>query len=352
MFDIKDIMTDINMTIRETIKKLDETSKKIILIVDETTTLIGVVTDGDIRRWILKNGNLDEKVSVIMNTSPKFVYEGEVDKAFDIMKARYIDAIPVLDRNKKVINVLFWNDKSNEVLSKYGKIQIPVVIMAGGNGTRLYPYTKILPKPLIPIGDTPIVERIMNKFHSFGCKKFYMTINYKKNMIKSYFNDIEYEYEIEYVEEEKPLGTGGSLYLLKESLKETFFMSNCDILIEANYSDILNYHLENNNKITMITSLKNYKIPYGVVELDCDGIIKATKEKPEYNFLVNTGMYIIEPSLIEMIPENQFFNITDLIEACIKKGLKVGTYPVSENAWLDMGQFNELEIMIDKLGIK
>jgi dTDP-glucose pyrophosphorylase len=352
MFDVKNIITDINTTIRETIKKLDETSKKIILIVDETTTLIGVVTDGDIRRWILKNGNLDEKVSAIMNTSPKFVYEGEEDKAFDIMKARYIDAMPVLDRNKKVITALFWNDKSDEVLSKYGKIQIPVVIMAGGNGTRLYPYTKILPKPLIPIGDTPIVERIMNKFHSFGCKKFYMTINYKKNMIKSYFNDIEYEYEIEYVEEEKPLGTGGSLYLLKESLKETFFMSNCDILIEANYSDILNYHLENNNKITMITSLKNYKIPYGVVELDCDGIIKATKEKPEYNFLVNTGMYIIEPSLIEMIPENQFFNITDLIELCIKKGLKVGTYPVSENAWLDMGQFNELEIMIDKLGIK
>lgn len=351
MFDIKNVMTNINTTIRETIKKLDEASKKIILIVDETATLIGVVTDGDIRRWILKNGNLDEKVSAIMNTSPKFVYEGEEDKAFDVMKAKFIDAIPVLDRNKKVTNVLFWNDKSDEVLCKYGKIQTPVVIMAGGKGTRLYPYTKILPKPLIPIGDTPIVERIMNKFNEFGCKKFYMTVNYKKNMIKSYFNEIERAYDIEYVEEENPLGTGGSLYLLKESLKETFFMSNCDILIEADYSDILHYHLVNNNKITMITSLKNYVIPYGVVELDRDGMIITTTEKPEYNFLVNTGMYIIEPDLIEMIPVNQFFHITDLIDMCIKKGLKVGTYPVSENTWLDMGQFNEMEIMMNKLGI-
>lgn len=352
MFDIKNIITHKNLTIKESIKKLDESSKKILLIVDENNLLTGVVTDGDIRRWILKNESLDAKISLVMNPSPIFVYEGEENKAFDIMKDKFIDAIPILDKNRKVINIVFWNDKTDEVLCRYGKLDIPVVIMAGGKGTRLYPYTKILPKPLIPIGDTPIVERIIDRFFKFGCSKFYMTVNYRKNMIKSYFNELKREYTIRYIEEEYPLGTGGSLYLLKDKLKETFFISNCDILIDANYSNILNYHKVNNNKITMITSLKNYTVPYGVIELDYSGLIKSTVEKPEYNFLVNTGMYVVEPELIDMVPENQFFNITELIDICIKNDIKVGTYPVTENSWLDMGQFNEMGIMMEKLGIK
>lgn len=352
MLNIKDVISNQNITIKEALKKLDESSKKILIIVDGSYNLVGVVTDGDIRRWILKNGSLDEEVSSIMNTSPLTVSEGEENKAFKIMKARFIDAIPVVDKNNRVVNLVFWNDKSDEVLCRYGKIDVSVVIMAGGNGTRLYPYTKVLPKPLIPIGDIPIIERIINRFNIFGCKNFYITVNYKKNMIKSYFSEIKKEYNLEYIEEEKPLGTGGSLFLLKDKIKKTFFISNCDILIDGNYSDMLNYHRENKNKVTMITSMKNYAIPYGVVELDCQGNIANTREKPEYNFLVNTGMYIIEPELLKMIPENEFFDITELIDQCIKKELRVGTYPVSENSWLDMGQFNEMENMIEKLGIK
>ncbi|MBB6454538.1 dTDP-glucose pyrophosphorylase [Salirhabdus euzebyi] len=352
MFDVKQITINENMSVIEAIKKMDVTSKKILIVANEENKLMGVITDGDVRRWILKNGNLRNEVSYIMNTSPIVVNVGDEESALDIMKDKFIDAIPVVDRQNNVVNVVFWNKEVNGAFKMYGDIDIPVVIMAGGKGTRLYPYTKVLPKPLFPIGDTPIVERIINRFVDFGAKNFYMTINYKKNMIRSYFADIEKEYDIEFIEEEKPLGTGGSLSLLRGELITPFFISNCDILIDANYSDIYNFHQKNENKITMITSLKNFKIPYGIVDLDDSGIIKETQEKPEYTHLINTGMYIVEPDLLDYIPENQFFHITELIDLCIAKGYKVGTYPVSEDSWLDMGQFDEMDNMIKKLGVK
>ena len=168
-------------------------------------------------------------------------------------------------------------------------------------------------------------------------------------MIKSYFNEIEKKYELIYVDEDKPLGTGGSLHLLKGKLQESFFVSNCDILIDANYADIMTYHKEKKNKITVVTSLKHYTVPYGVIDLNEEGTVKETKEKPEFNFLVNTGMYILEPELLEMIPENEFYHLTQLIDICIEQGIRVGTYPVTEQAWLDMGELKEMERMNERL---
>jgi NDP-sugar pyrophosphorylase family protein len=273
-------------------------------------------------------------------------------KARQIMKEKLIEAIPIMNEKEEIVDIIFWNDSFKEKLNHYNRIENPVVIMAGGKGTRLYPFTKILPKPLIPIGDVPIVERIINRFTDYGCNQFYFTVNHKKNMIKAYFNELEKNYTVEYIEEEKPLGTGGSLYLLKDRMNETFFVSNCDILIEGNYSDMLKYHKDNENKITMITSLKHNTIPYGVIELGKKGTVNNIIEKPEYNFLVNTGMYILEPETLNDIPENQFYHITDLINDYIKKGEKVGTYPVSDRAWMEMGQLEEMENMINRLGLK
>lgn len=350
MFDITTLIIPNNRSIKEAIYQIDVTSKKILIVANEDNKVLGVITDGDIRRWILRNGNLSNRVSQIMNTNPILVRVGEEASAFDIMKAKFIDAIPVVDQEKRVVSIVFWNDELNGKLNRNGEVNIPVVIMAGGRGDRLYPFTKILPKPLVPIGDTPIVERIINRFLKFGAKDFYMTVNYKKSMIISYFNDISKEYNLEFIQEEVPLGTGGSLSLLKGKIQTSFFVSNCDILIDADYSDIYNYHKKNENKITMITSLKNFTIPYGVVELNDSGLINKTVEKPEYNYLVNTGMYVIEPELLEYVPKNQFFNITELVDMSISKGIKVGTYPVSENSWLDMGQVDEMAKMIKKLG--
>lgn len=347
---VEDLFIDEELSIKDALKKLDETAKKILLVVDNRK-LIGIVTDGDIRRWILKNGDLKESVKLIMSKKPKYILEEDKKHAKRILRENSIEAMPVLDKERKVIDIIFWNDNFNEKL-KYGNMNNPVVIMAGGKGTRLDPYTKVLPKPLIPIGDIPIVERIINRFREYGCEDFYMTINYKKNMIKAYFNEIEKNYTIDYIEEEVPLGTAGSLYLLKDKIKDTFFLSNCDILIDGDYSNMLKYHREHKSKITLITSLKHYIIPYGIMNIDENGNLSKMTEKPEYDFLVNTGMYILEPEVLKDIPENNFFHITELINRYIEKGEKIGVYPVSEGSWLDMGQVKEMDIMIERLGIK
>lgn len=170
-------------------------------------------------------------------------------------------------------------------------------------------------------------------------------------MIISFFDDLEKEYKVNYVEENKPLGTGGSLHLLNGKINETFFVSNCDILVDADYSDILDFHKKNNNIITVVTSLKDFTIPYGVIKLSDNGDIIDTVEKPTYHHLVNTGMYVLEPSVLQDIPKDEFYHITYLIEKYIELGKKVGTYPVTGNAWLDMGELKEMDNMIERLGL-
>lgn len=345
---LEEIFIKKDISIREAIKKLDITAKKILLVV-ENDVLVGTVTDGDVRRWILKNGDFNFEVYNIMNKTPISLEVKEKHLAKELMKEKGIESIPIVDKNNRIIDIVFWNDDLDLAFNKYQNISAPVVIMAGGKGTRLYPYTKILPKPLIPIGDSSITERIINRFTKFGCKNFYFTVNYKKNMIKAYFDELDKNYEISYVEEEEFLGTGGSLYLLRGRINETFFVSNCDVLVDANYYDILKYHKDNNNLITMVTSLKNYQIPYGIIKLGDDGQVIGTTEKPEYDYLVNTGFYILEPETLEDIPENKFFHITDLINKYIDDGKKVGTYPITENAWLDMGEMKEMDRMMETL---
>lgn len=348
--NIKDIIIDDKITIRETIKILDDTAKK-ILFVCNNNILKGVITDGDIRRWILKNGDLSAKAKEITNYEPKYINKTEIYRAKELMRRYSINAMPVVDINGLIEAVVFFDD-FEFIEDRKEKLNIPVVIMAGGLGTRLYPYTKILPKPLIPIGDIPIVERIINKFQEYGCSEYYLTVNYRKNMIKSYFGDIKKNYEISYLEEEKSLGTGGSLYLLKGKVNGTFFVSNCDILIDADYASMYKYHKEKKNLITMICAVKNIIIPYGVISLNDCGEINNMTEKPEYSFLTNTGVYILEPEVLNLIEDDTFIHLPDIAEKCIKSGMKVGVYPITERAWMDMGQPDEMEEMMRRLGVK
>lgn len=349
MENINELIILESASVKQSLITLDETAKKILLVTNKEEKLVGTITDGDIRRWILKNGDLEKAVKYIMNNSPKYVFEDNKKEAVKIMLENGIDSIPVVDKEFRIKNVIFLGEQYGIGSKQSEDFNNPVVIMAGGLGTRLYPYTKILPKPLIPIGDIPIVERIMNKFKSFGFNKFYLTVNYKKNMIKHYFNDFKDDYNISYVDEDRPLGTGGGLSLLRGVINETFFVSNCDILIDVDYEDILKHHKSSGNKVTVITSLKNFKIPYGVFMLDNDGSIDKIDEKPEYSFLINTGMYILEPEVLKDIPQNAFFNLPDIIEKYINKNVKVGIYPISEKAWMDMGQINEMKDMIGRI---
>lgn len=343
--NVKDFLIDEECTMLEAMQILDKVAKKVLFVV-QNGQFKAALTDGDIRRWILKKGNLEAKVKDIANYNPKYMDEIDKSKAKAYMRKLSIEALPIVDENMDIVSVVLLNDK--EVKTKKS-LHVPVVIMAGGLGTRLYPYTKILPKPLIPIGEIPIAEHIINRFHRYGSNKFYLIVNHKKSMIKAYFNEIEKDYEVFHIDEDKPLGTGGGISLLKGKIDTTFVLTNCDILIEEDYEKIYKFHQKEKNLITMVCSLKHIKIPYGVIEIGENGEIESMKEKPELSFFTNTGMYLVEPKVIEELADNQDIGFPDIIESYKQAGEKIGVYPISEHSWMDMGQLDEMEEMRRRL---
>jgi len=341
---LKKVLIKPEQSIKLVLKHMDLVGEKTMFVVDKENKLLGTVTDGDIRRWVLKGRSLLVSISKVMNCNPiSLTNDFKQEQAKTIMVKKEIECLPIIDDEKRVISAVWWMDLFKNKLKKLKSLKLPVVIMAGGEGVRLHPFTKILPKPLMPIGDKPIIEIIISRFFDYGCKDFYLSLNYKSSIIKAYFSDFDHIYKINYIIESKPLGTAGGLHFLKNRIKKTFFVSNCDILIEADYADILKFHRKKKNKITLVSSMKNFTIPYGVCEIQGGGVLKNIREKPEYDFLVNTGMYVLEAEVLEDIPKNAFFNITDLINDYLQKGEKVGVYPVSGKSWLDMGQFEALQ---------
>lgn len=333
--------------------KIDKNAKGILFVVDGRQVLQGCITDGDIRRWLIKTGDINAKVEEAMVSNPKYLFYEDRSQSKKLMKDASITALPLLNREMQLIDIAILSEilDEGEEKKKATLTSVPVVIMAGGKGTRLYPYTKILPKPLIPIGDTPIVERIINRFTEYGINKYYMTVNYKKEMIKSYFADVEKNYDIVYVEEDKPLGTGGSIKLIEDKLERPIFVTNCDALILADYVDIYKYHKKSGNTITVVSALKNIIVPYGVLHSKENGELINLEEKPKLSYFVNTGMYVINPNMIEMIPDDEMFHMTQLVEKAIYNGEKVGMYPISEDSFLDMGEFDEMHRMEEKLNV-
>ena len=337
-------------SIRKAIKLIDEAGRKIVFVVDVKNRLYGALTDGNIRRWIIKTGGIKGKVDDVCNKNPIFFEKDySIGKAKEILLSEKIEAIPVVDEEGKIIKILFWDDIFKEEKKDFTQIYLPVVIMAGGKGTRLDPFTRILPKPLIPIDDKAIIEVIMDEYAKFGMKKFYITINHKAKIIKAYFEEQESSYSLDFIEEDTPLGTAGALKLLENKVNTSFFVSNCDIIIKEDYAKIYNFHKENNFALTLVGSMHHHIIPYGVCEIENGGILKRINEKPEYDFLVNTGMYLLNPEIFRFIPDNKFYNITDLIADLKKNNYKVGVYPVSEKSWVDIGQWEKYKSSLDKL---
>lgn len=351
MEKLQKIIIDRGASVNKALRQMDEAAEKILFVVDGKKHLLGTVTDGDIRRWILRKGKLSSNISKVMNRYFSYIEEGTSPETIkNLMVIKKIESLPVLNKRREVVSLINWRDLFQTKFKKHKDMDIPVVIMSGGEGSRLSPFTKVLPKPLLPIGDQPIIGMIIDKFTDFGCKKFYLSLNYKADIIKAYFESFSQKKDIEYIKEDSPLGTAGSLYLLRKKLKSTFFVSNCDIFIEADYTDILKFHLDNKNKISLVVSMKHYVIPYGICEIAKNGYLKTIKEKPEYDFLVNTGLYILEPDVLASIPKDKHYHITELISTCIKKKEKIGVYPISEKSWIDIGQWEELQRVVMKFG--
>ena len=334
---ISNVIKTKEKSVRDVFRILDGLVVKVVFFL-EGEKLSGVVSEGDIRRFILNDGDLDCGVDLIATKKPIIAYSIKEAKTI-LNKKRSLKAIPIIDNEGRLKDIYCLQEFT------YNKLGIPVVINAGGRGKRLDPYTNILPKPLIPVGDVPVIELIMNEFEKYQCCKFYVIVNYKRQMIKAYFSDAGRKHLITWLDEDKPLGTGGGVRLVRKSMSETFFLMNCDTLIKTDYSCILEQHKREKNCVTVVCAYKNIRIPYGVIETREGGQINTIREKPEMSFLTNAGMYVVEPEVLDEIGDCERIDFTDVLERIMRKGMKVGVYPISEIEWLDMGQPEELERM-------
>jgi len=337
-----------NVCIREALKQMNEAALQVLVVVDEENRIVGIITDGDVRRSLLDNIPFDEPIGKIMNRNPitlRFPYKEA--EALELMKKNSIKHIPVINEKREVVDVILWSDFLNNGKVKYPSQNIPVVIMAGGRGTRLDPFTKILPKPLIPIGDKPVIEIIMERFSKYGLNKFIISLNYKGEMIKTYFleNRNQIDYHIEYIEEKEFLGTSGVLSLMHDKLKDTFVVSNCDIITDANFESLLKYHKDKKNKATILAVIRSVKIPYGILKIQ-NGYLDEILEKPEYSFIINAGVYVLEPDIVKLVPKEKPINMPNLLMLAKERGMKVSVYPVN-CSWFDIGEWEEYKRAVE-----
>jgi dTDP-glucose pyrophosphorylase len=349
---MKNLTIQSDGSIKDSLKKLSMTGEKCLIVTDKDSKLLGTLSDGDLRKAILSGAVLSDTIEGIYQLKPTVLIDGnyKIDNARELFIKYRFDLIPIVNQNSVVVDVLTWAK-----VFKNGKkdvrqaLDVPVVIMAGGRGARLEPFTKVLPKPLVPIHDKPIIEHIIERFTELGCSNFYLTVNYKGKLLKAYFDELQPNYKVQFVEEQEPLGTAGSLQYLHGHFDQPFFVTNCDIIIKVDYANLYEFHQKGSYDITLVASAKQYVFPYGTCELNGDGHLSHIKEKPRYDFLVNTGLYVLNPSVLDLIPKNKFCHITHLIEDVRKQGKKVGVFPIDDDTWIDVGQWEEYKKSLEEI---
>jgi dTDP-glucose pyrophosphorylase len=351
---LKEIQVLKSLTIKEGVIIMDEVGHGFCVCIDSLKKVIGIMTDGDFRRSVLNGLDLNNSIESIINQD--FLKMGEGANREDI-KHMFLTssakAIPIISFDGVLLNIIFKEDifDAQEVDKIKEKVPYPVVIMAGGEGARLAPFTNILPKPLLPIGDDPVIKVIMDKFSASGVNEFYITVNSKKQMIKGYFHDHKSPYKIHFIDENEPLGTAGSLGLIKKNIDTNFFVVNCDVVLDIDYSELVKFHNMGDYDLTLVASLRQFTIPYGVCDIDSQGLLVSIHEKPEQDLLVSTGLYFLNLNVLDLISGNEFLHMIDIIQTLKEKGLKVGVYPVSEKSWLDVGQWEEYSATLKQLGL-
>lgn len=331
-----------NMTIEDAMRVIDQGGSKTVFLAGNGI-LKGSVTDGDVRRHLLRGGSVTENVCKIVNYSPKFFEENACVNYQKYMIESDLTAVPIVDQQMKIIRIERLKSRK-EPVRKIGD-DVPVVIMAGGLGTRLKPYTEIIPKPLIPIGSKTILERIFDKFEDYGCREKYVILNYKKKLIEAYFKEDSEYTALHFIEEPSFLGTAGGIKYTKDICKNDFFMTNCDVVVDADYYHIWEEHREKRNIITMVLANREYHVPYGTVETSDNGSVVCLREKPRVEYRVNTGMYLCNSKLLDYIGDSERIDMPDLIQRCLNAGERIGQITIDGNDWYDMGQPDELEKM-------
>lgn len=336
--EIANILVHPENTIKETIEIIDRGVKQIALVVDQEGRLLGTVTDGDVRRGVIRGLDLNSKVTEIMNQEfYALSIDTPKDEILNSFKSKAINQIPLLDKKGRVKDIVLLN----EIIKEQKKDNF-VVLMIGGLGTRLRPLTENTPKPLLQVGDKPILETIIEQFKVYGFYRFIFCTNYEADQIREYFGQGErWGIEIKYIKEEKRLGTAGALSLIDEKIDKPFIVMNGDLLTKLNFDSMLRYHREGGYLLTIGSREYNYQIPYGVLDINENRVINLV-EKPTHTVFINAGVYVLNPELIGLIPHNEYYDMTDLINQVIADDKSVGGFPIREY-WLDIGQHEDYQ---------
>ncbi|GAA5415655.1 UTP--glucose-1-phosphate uridylyltransferase [Paraliobacillus ryukyuensis] len=332
-----DIVVDKSSSIMETMKVIDKEATQFAAVI-EKGVLCGTVTDGDVRRGLLKGIGIEDEVQKIMNKNPIYVSDDEeISNKRDILIRNKVRQLPVVNAKRELIDILFW-DEIDRAIEKPNK----VLLMAGGLGTRLRPLTNEIPKPLLKVGDKPILHTIIDGFKKYGFTDIYLSVNYKSEAIQEYFQDgKQLGVNIKYLDETRRLGTAGAISLLKEQINEPFFVMNGDLLTTVNFAQLLKFHQEHDATATMCVREYEFQIPFGVIKTSDDRLIEI-QEKPTHKEFVNAGIYVLNPKVVDLIPYNEFYDMPTLFQDLIKHNMKTSAFPLREY-WLDIGRHDDLK---------
>ena len=341
-------------SIKTAIQTLNKFGTKTLVVLDKKNLLKGTISDGDIRRAILKGKKLKNSINRIYNDNPVYLVQRTFNQAKlkSIFLKLKIDIIPIVDKNHKFVKFFRFYDlisKTKKSKPKNKFKSVSVIIMAGGLGKRLEPFSLVMPKPLIPIGKSTIIELVIAKFTKYGFNDFFLTTNYKHHIMDIFFKNIKFKSNIKLIREKKPLGTAGSLSLIKGLKGKNCFVANCDGLLDLDLNNVLDYHANNNFDLTIIVSMKKYQLPYGICKSNKDGSFNEIIEKPKIDFKVNTGNYVFKNSILRNVPLNKKLDMDTFIKLLKEKKFSVGLYPISNESWLDVGQWEEYKNNIKKI---
>lgn len=336
----KNLNIQTHISIKNTFKKLNKTAEGCLFVLDNNDKFIGTITDGDCRRALLSGKNLNSSIKNVYNKNPHKLYEKNINKnkLKNIFIKNKIDLIPIINQKNKLVNYVKLSDsiKKTKIQKKFSKKENSVIIMAGGLGKRMLPFTSILPKPLLPLKDQTVIEKIIQNFVEQKFRSFWLSINYKSKIIRSFFDELKPSYKVNFIEERKPMGTIGAINLIKNKLTNDFFVCNCDTICNPNFSEVLKFHKNSQNILTIVASSKKISIPYGVCEIDKKGNFLKINEKPTKKFIINTGMYLINKKVFKYL-NNKKTDIDTLIKTLKINNEKIGVFPSLEKEWFDVG---------------